>query len=102
MGLGLLMAFLVVPVSALFLDEYGADALAYVYLAVAVVGVAVSAALSRAQRRISLAAMAAGVFWIYLVVVAAGWLVLTVWDGVWVTFPLLVLFACFSVPPFRV
>ena len=92
MGLGLLMAFLVVPVSALFLDEYGADALAYVYLAVAVVGVAVSAALSRAQRRISLTAMAAGVFWIYLVVVAAGWLVLTVWDGVWVTFPLLVLF----------
>ena len=91
-GLGLLMAFLVVPVSALFLDEYGADALAYAYLAVAVVGVAVSAALSRAQRRVSLAAMAAGVFWIYLVVVAAGWLVLTVWDGVWVTFPLLVLF----------
>ena len=91
-GLGLLMAFLVVPVSALFLDEYGAGALAYAYLAVAVAGVAVSAALSRAQRRVSLAAMAAGVFWIYLVVVAAGWLVLTVWDGVWVTFPLLVLF----------
>ena len=91
-GLGLLMAFLVVPVSALFLDEYGAGALAYAYLAVAVVGVAVSAALSRAQRRVSLAAMAAGVFWIYLVVVAAGWSVLTVWDGVWVTFPLLVLF----------
>ena len=91
-GLGLLMAFLVVPVSALFLDEYGAGALAYVYLAVAVVGVAVSASLSRAQRRVSLAAMTAGVFWIYLVVVAAGWLVLTVWDGVWVTFPLLVLF----------
>jgi HEAT repeat protein len=91
-GLGLLVAFLVVPVSALFLDEYGAGALAYAYLTVAVVGVAVSAALSRAQRRVSLAAMAAGVFWIYLVVVAAGWLVLTLWDGVWVTFPLLVLF----------
>lgn len=91
-GLGLLMAFLVVPVSALFLDEYGAGALAYAYLAVAVVGVAVSAALARAQRRVSLAAMAAGVFWIYLVVVTAGWLALTVWDGVGVTFPLLVLF----------
>ena len=91
-GLGLLMAFLVVPVSALFLNEYGAGALAYVYLTVAAVGVAVSAALSRAQRRFSLAAMTAGVFWIYLVVVAAGWLVLTAWDGVWVTFPLLVLF----------
>ena len=91
-GLGLLMAFLVVPVSALFLNEYGAGALAYVYLAVAAVGVAVSASLSRAQRRVSLAAMTAGVFWIYLVVVAAGWLVLTAWDGVWVTFPLLVLF----------
>ena len=91
-GLGLLMAFLVVPVSALFLNEYGAGALAYVYLTVAAVGVAVSASLSRAQRRVSLAAMTAGVFWIYLVVVAAGWLVLTAWDGVWVTFPLLVLF----------
>ncbi len=91
-GLGLVMAFLVVPVSALFLHEYGAGALAYVYLAVAVVGVAVSAALSRVQRRVSLAAMAAGVFWIYVAVVAGGWLVLTVWDGVWVTFPLLVLF----------
>jgi hypothetical protein len=61
------MAFLVVPVSALFLNEYGAGALAYVYLAVAAVGVAVSASLSRAQRRVSLAAMTAGVFWIYLV-----------------------------------
>ena len=60
-GLGLLMAFLVVPVSALFLNEYGAGALAYVYLTVAAVGVAVSAALSRAQRRFSLATMTAGV-----------------------------------------
>ena len=36
--------------------------------------------------------MTAAVFWVYLVVVAAAWFVLTASDGVWVTFPLLVLF----------
>ena len=79
--LGLMMAFLVVPVSALFLDEYGAGALPYVYLTVAVAGVAVSSRMSRAQRRVSLAATPAACGWIYLVVVAAGWFVLTGWDG---------------------
>lgn len=91
-ALGLMMAFLVVPASALFLNQFGADALAYVYLTVAVAGVAISAALSRAQHRVSLASSAAAVVWIYLGLVAAAWLVLTAWEGVWVTFPLLVLF----------
>jgi len=91
-ALGLMMAFLVVPASALFLDEYGADALPYVYLAVAAAGVATSAALSRAQRRLSLASLVAAVVWIYLATVTVAWLVLTASDGVWVTFPLLVLF----------
>jgi HEAT repeat protein len=36
--------------------------------------------------------MVAGVFSVYLVVVAAGWVVLTVSDGTWVTFPLVVLY----------
>ena len=90
--LGLTMAFLVVPASALFLDQYGAVALPYVYLAVAVTGVAVSSAMSRAQRRLSLAGVAVRVVGTYVVAVATGWLVLVGLDGLWVTFPLLVLF----------
>ena len=90
--LGLTMAFLVVPASALFLDEYGAQALPYVYLAVAASGVAVSSAMSRAQRRHSLARVAVSVVGSYLVAITAGWLVLVGLDGLWVTFPLLVLF----------
>ena len=91
-ALGLMMAFLVVPVSALFLDEYGPGALPYVYLMVALAGVAVSSLMSRAERRLSLAGLAGGVIATYLVAVAAGWVALAVGDGLWVTFPLLVLF----------
>ncbi len=91
-ALGLMMAFLVVPVSALFLDEYGADALPYVYLAVAAAGVAVSSGMSRAQGRFSLARLAAGMVAAYLLIVAAGWLVMVRTGDTWVTFPLLVLF----------
>ena len=91
-ALGLMMAFLVVPVSALFLNEYGSGALPYVYLIVAGTGVAVSSLMSRAERRLSLAGLAGGVVATYLVAVAVGWVALVMWDGLWVTFPLLVLF----------
>jgi hypothetical protein len=91
-ALGLMMAFLVVPASALFLDEYGADALPYAYIAVAGAGVLVSSGMSRAQRRLSLAGLAGTVLWAYLVIVLTAWVVLTTGDGLWVTFPLLVLF----------
>lgn len=91
-SLGLMMAFLVVPVSAVFLDEYGAAALAYVYIAVAVAGVTVSAAMTSLERRVSLASMAAATWSTYLVIVLAGWVVLSLDDAVWVTFPLLVMF----------
>ena len=91
-ALGVMMAFLVVPASALFLDEYGASALPYAYLAVAVAGAATTYAMTRAQRRLSLSSLAAAVLAVYVVVVAGAWVVLTVSDGTWVTFPLLVLF----------
>ena len=58
-SLSLMMAFLVVPVSSLFLAEYGADALPYAYLAVAGTGVLVSAAMTRAQGSWSLARVSA-------------------------------------------
>lgn len=92
LALGLTVAFLVVPASALLLHAYGARSLPYVYLAVAVSGVVVSWAMRRAQARLSLAALAITVLAAYLVLVAAGYAVLTTADVDWVTFPLVVLF----------
>ena len=91
-ALGVMMAFLVVPASALFLAEYGASALPYAYLAVAVAGAVTTYAMTRAQRRLSLSTLAATVLAVYVVVVAGAWVVLAVSEGTWVTFPLLVLF----------
>jgi len=91
-ALGLTTAFLVVPVSAIFLDEYGARLLPYVYLAVAVAGVVVSWTMSRAEHRLTLARLAQTVLATYLVLVAAGWAALVLADRPWATFPLLVLF----------
>ncbi len=91
-ALGLMMAFLVVPASSLFLVEYGADALPFVYLAVAVLGVAVSWFMSRAQRRWSLSRQAHTLLVSYAVVLSTAWLLLAAADAAWVTFPLLVMF----------
>jgi hypothetical protein len=91
-ALGLTVAFLVVPASALLLHAYGADTLPYVYLVVAVSGVLVSWAMRRAQARLSLAALAVTVVGTYAVLVAVGYAVLTVAGADWVTFPLVVLF----------
>jgi len=90
--LGLFCAFLVVPASALFLARFGADDLAYAYLGVAATGVLVSAGMRAAQTRLSLGALAETVIALLLVMVGSAWLVLTFSDGVWVTFPLVVLF----------
>jgi hypothetical protein len=90
--LGLYCSFLVVPASALFLARYGADDLAYAYLGVAAAGILVSSGMRVAQRRLSLGALAELVIALLLVMVGLAWLVLTFSDGVWVTFPLLVLF----------
>jgi HEAT repeat protein len=92
MALGLTVAFLVVPASALLLHAYGANTLPYVYLVVAVSGVLVSWAMRRAQSRLSLAALAVLVLGGYAVLVAAGYTILVATDAEWVTFPLVVLF----------
>ena len=91
-ALGLTVAFLVVPASAVLLHTYGAKTLPYVYLAVAAAGVLVSWAMRRAQTRLSLATLAITVLGSYVVLVAAGYLVLAVADQKWVAFPLVVLF----------
>jgi hypothetical protein len=90
--LGLVAAFLYVPASALFLNRYGADDLPYTYLGAAVAGVVVSTAMRRAQRRLSLGVLGGLAIGTVLALVAAGWLVLELADGLWVTFPLIVLF----------
>jgi hypothetical protein len=90
--LGLFCAFLVVPASALFLARYGADDLAYAYLGVAVAGILVSWGMRAAQTRMSLSALAESVIVLFLVLVGLAWLVLKLGDGLWVTFPLVVLF----------
>jgi hypothetical protein len=92
LALGLMVAFLVVPASALLLHAYGADTLPYVYLVVAVAGVLVSWAMQRAQARLSLAALSVAVLATYTALVAAGYLILRLADAAWVTFPLVVLF----------
>ena len=56
--LGLSVTFLIVPASALFLDRYGAAALPFVYIAVAVLGVVVSKVIRSLQARLSLIAVA--------------------------------------------
>ena len=91
-SLGLFCALLVVPSSSLFLVEYGATRLPYVYLAVGASGVLVSWGLSRAQRRWTLLHIGLTVLASLFVAVAAGWVLLVVAEANWVTFPLLVLF----------
>ena len=90
--LGLMMAFLVVPASALFLHAYGADKLAWVYLGVAAAGVGSSWAMSRAQRRWSLTRLGLTMLAVYTVVVAACWALVAFRSATMATAALLVLF----------
>src|SRR5215203_5333282 len=90
-SLGFFCALLVVPASSLFLAEYGAARLPYVYLAVGLSGVLASWGMSRAQRRWTLLQIGLTVLASLLVAVATAWVLLVVGAG-WVTFPLLVLF----------
>src|SRR5215218_1990661 len=90
--LGLAVAFLVVPASALFLVEYGAEDLPFVYLSVAVLGVLMTSGLRGLQRRLSLTGVAVCCIGVYVVVVTAGWAFLRVGDQRWVSAVLLGLF----------
>lgn len=57
-ALGLMVAWITIPASAIFLDAYGSGALPYTYLGAAVAGGIASAALTRAFRRRSLVSVA--------------------------------------------
>ena len=82
--LGLSVVALIVPASALFLERYGAADLAYVYLAVALLGVAVSHGLRRLQDRLSLTAVAVTCIGAYTGLVAASWVLLRFAGQDWV------------------
>ena len=90
--LGLAVMFLLVPASALFLDRYGAADLPFVYLAVAVLGVAVSRAIRSLQERLPLVAVATRCIGAFIVIVAAGWLLLRFAHQDWVSAVLVGLF----------
>ncbi len=92
LALGLSMAFLAVPASSILLSTYGAGALPYTYMCVAVAGVVVSGLMTRAQRRWSLARVTLTVLGSYTALVAAAWAALAFAGATWVTFPLIVLF----------
>ena len=89
--LGLTSAFLIVAATSVFLSTYGATLLPYAYITVAVAGLVISSAMTRAQRRLSLAALAVTVLSVVAIVMLTGWVALSVAGQTWVTFPLVVL-----------
>ena len=89
--LGLTSSFLIVAATSVFLSVYGAALLPYAYITVAVAGLVVSSAMTRAQRRLSLAGLAEGVISVVALMMLAGWAALSLAGQTWVTFPLVVL-----------
>jgi hypothetical protein len=91
LAFGVMLALLIIPANALFLNAYGAKWLPATYIAIAVVGSAASALIARAARRTRLVRIATASLLALAVLYAAAWVIL-VTGGVWVSAPLLVLF----------
>jgi HEAT repeat protein len=89
-ALGLLMSWILIPASAIFLSTYGADLLPVTYLGAAIAGVVSSAALSSALRRSPLASVARRVLAGTAIALVAVWALLAN-DVRWLSFGLLVL-----------
>jgi HEAT repeat protein len=89
-ALGLLMAWILIPASAIFLSTYGSGLLPVTYVGAAGAGVGSSALLATAFRRRALATVALRVLAITSVGLAATWLLL-ISGASWVSFGLLVL-----------
>ena len=92
LAFGVMLALLVIPANALFLDAYGAKWLPATYIAIAVFGTAVSALVARAARRTRLVRVATVSLSVFAVLYFASWLILLA-NGVWVSAALLVLFS---------
>lgn len=91
LAFGVMLALLVIPANALFLDAYGAKWLPATYIAIAVIGTATSAWIARAARRTKLVRVAGVSLAGLAVLYAASWLIL-VRGGIWVSAVLLVVF----------
>jgi hypothetical protein len=91
LAFGVMLALVVVPANAIFLDAYGAKWLPATYIAIAVFGTGASALIARAARRTRLVRVAAVTLFGIAVLYAASWLILQA-GGVWVSAGLLVLF----------
>jgi hypothetical protein len=88
---GVMLALVVIPANAIFLDAYGAKWLPATYIGIAVFGTAAAALIARAARRMKLVRVATASLSSIAVLYAASWLIL-LGDGVWVSAGLLVLF----------
>jgi hypothetical protein len=91
LAFGVMLALLVVPANAIFLNAYGSKWLPATYIAIAVFGSAASALIAWAARRLRLVQVATASLVALAVLYAASWLILVV-GGVWVSALLLVLF----------
>ena len=76
LAFGVMLALVVVPANALFLDAYGAKWLPATYIAIAVFGTGASALIARAARRTRLVRVAAASLFGIAVLYAASWLIL--------------------------
>ncbi|MGI9595661.1 MAG: hypothetical protein ACR2QK_05855, partial [Acidimicrobiales bacterium] len=92
-SLGLILANLVIPGSAVFLDSFGSARLPFVYLLVAGAGSAVSALVNRLQSRFGLYQLAVGTTLVVAAVAAACWALVANADQRWASYIVLTLFA---------
>ena len=90
-ALGLTMAWIMIPASALFLSAYGPDWLPVTYIGAAAAGAGSSTALARALRRLPIATVATRILAGLALALLGTWIVLAVWSADWVCFALLVL-----------
>ena len=89
-ALGLLVAWITIAASAIFLEAYGSGALPFTYIGAAIAGALASAALTRALRGRSLVSVAKRVLAAMSVALAASFAALWT-SGAWVSVALLVL-----------
>jgi hypothetical protein len=92
-SLGLTLALLIIPASAIFLSTFGSARLPYTYIAVALFGYVSATALTRLQRRWSLPQLAITTSGILAALFFASWVALTTAGARWVSFVLLVVFS---------
>ncbi len=88
---GVMLALLVIPANAIFLDAYGSEWLPATYIAVAVIGSGASALIARAARRTRLVRIATATLGGLAVLYAVSWPILVA-GGVWMSAVLLVAF----------